>query len=127
MRPVTERVHHNPRQVDDDMSLHALSACGSPDCKALSGNMQRRHRKHADRALTKGIVAHTQRCSQTALNKAAAEAMLISASILRLGASKAVAHGIDDDSRDRIVSSLKVSTLRHGGQLDGWPWLEGDR
>ncbi len=34
--------------------------------------------------------------------------MLISASILRLGGSKAVAHGIDDDSRDRIVSSLKV-------------------
>ena len=45
---------------------------------------------------------------QHALNKAAAEAMLISASILRLGTSKAVAHGIDDDSRDRIVASLKV-------------------
>lgn len=48
---------------------------------------------------------------QTALNKAAAEAMLISASILRLGTSKAVAHGIDDDSRDRIVTSLKVCEL----------------
>jgi hypothetical protein len=45
---------------------------------------------------------------QRALNKAAAEAMLISASILRLGTSKAVAHGIDDDSRDRVVASLKV-------------------
>ena len=48
---------------------------------------------------------------QTALNKAAAEAMLISASILRLGTSKAVAHGIDDDSRDRIVTSLKVRSI----------------
>ena len=55
---------------------------------------------------------------QTALNKAAAEAMLISASILRLGTSKAVAHGIDDDSRDRIVSSLKVFAVRHCGLLD---------
>ena len=48
--------------------------------------------------------------AQTALNKAAAEAMLISASILRLGGSKAVVHGIDDDARDRIVTSLKVGS-----------------
>jgi len=54
------------------------------------------------------VLLTQQRAAQTAVNKAAAEAMLVSASILRLGASKAVAHGIDDDSRDRIVSSLKV-------------------
>lgn len=42
------------------------------------------------------------------LNRSAAEAMLVGAAILRLGNSAAIAHAIDDDSRDRIVTSLRV-------------------
>lgn len=43
-----------------------------------------------------------------ALNRTAAEAMLVGAAILRLGGSKAITHAIDDDSQDRIASALRV-------------------
>lgn len=44
----------------------------------------------------------------TALNRVAAEAMLVGAATLRLGGSKAITHAIDDDSQDRIASALRV-------------------
>ena len=43
-----------------------------------------------------------------ALNRSAADAMLVGAAILRLGTSAAIAHAMDDDSRDRIITSLRV-------------------